>query len=260
MELFEKKYSFFTVSNTALFSSLQRYFRYILNQKLNSYSETAFLTSSVLLVHQEEKQNLDVLELVANNNDIKIIILGYDNSSTINLIDFGYLKENFSKVISKGEIYYKKLFSEEELKEKLKNFFHSHGEDSLFEYLNWTYYFLKNGPVQFLSNQTTYEEYINAFLKPGLKKWDYFKSRFLRYKFFIRMSNFEAILKKLETAINEADNYITLLSKLSEEKILRENINFFSQNIEKVTIIDEILNDFYRGHFLGATQIQNTSG
>lgn len=260
MKTLNHKYLFFRKLHPILFSSLHRYFKYILNQKLNPFSAVELVTSlTTILVYQEEKENPELLNIIADNRDIRIVVLGFDSNSTINLCDFVNLKNNFLSALSDDSSLSSELFTKEELIEKLKNFFQSHGEDSLFEYLNWTYYFLSNGPEQFIKNEITYEEYQEAFLAPGLKKWDYFKTRFVKYKDIIKLSIYKATLDELENEINEADNYINDLSRMNREKILLENINFYIEKIEKVKKIDDILATVYRKLSFGQSSFQNTN-
>jgi len=255
------KYFFYTGSHSLLFSSLHRFFDYILNRKLNPFSVAELVASlTTILVYQEEKENPELLKIIADNRNIRIVILGFDSNSSINLCDFVNLKNKFVFELRNNDSRSHQLFTDEELKEKLKNFFHSHGDDSLFEYLNWTYYFLSNGPEQFIKNEITYEEYQEAFLIPGLKKWDYFKSRFVKYKDIIKSSIYKATQDELEIVINEADNYINELSRMDREKILSENIDFYNEKIEKVKKIDDILSAFYRKLSFEGSPLQNTTG
>jgi hypothetical protein len=251
---------YYTNDSKNLYKSLRRFFNYLLNQNLTGFNEQgSFESNQGIFICKDEKDNPEPLKIIAQSN-IKTITLGFDYNSSLNLLDFANLKENFYKVITNRELYFKELYLEEEIKEKLKNFFHSHGGDSLFEYLNWTYYFLSNGVEQFIKNEITYEEYQQAFLMPGLKKWDYFKSRFVKYKDIIKFSIYKATLDDLKIAINEADNYINELSRMDKEEILRGNIDFYNEKIEKVKKIDDILSRFYRKLSFEGSPLQNTSG
>lgn len=242
------KYLFFTESHTLLFSSLQRYLNYILNLKLNPYSEAELNSSSstILLVYQEERENPRLLNVITSNSNLKLVVIGCSSNSTINLIDFANLKNNFSSELSNIDSQSHQLLSKDELKEKLKNFFHSHGEDSLFEYLNWTIYYLREGPTQFVTKNISFQDYNEKFLTVGIKNWNLFKSRYSKYKYFIKLSNVSSNSEKLETEINEADLYIYELSNMNEEIVLKKNEKYFSENIAKVEKIIEVLNALYR--------------
>ena len=251
---------YYTNDSKNLYKSLRRFFNYLLHQKLSSLNEQELpMSNQVIFFRRDERENPELLKIIIQSN-IKTLTLGFDNDSSVNLVDIANLKENFLKVISQGKLYYKELFSEEELKAKLKNFFHSHGEDSLFEYLNWTYYFLSNGPEQFIKNEITYEEYQTNFLSPGLKNWDLFISRFHKYRGIIQLCNYKATLNELENAINEADSYVNMLSGLTSKNLIESKINFFKENVEKFKRIDDILGTFYRKLSFEGSPLQNTSG
>ena len=262
MTLVDDKYLFFTKDYLQIFNSLDRYFRYLFNKNILLIQQAEIIKqASLLLILREERDNPQLLNIVTQTN-IDVITLGFDNDndSSVNLIDFANFKENFSKVLTQGKTYFNELFSEEELKEKLKNFFHSHGEDSLFEHLNWSYYFLSNGPEQFIKSEITYDEYRKDFLSPGLKNWERFKSRFYKYRDIIKLSNYKATLNELESAINEADSYVTKLSGLTGQNLIEEKSNFFKENVEKFKRIDDILSAFYRKLSFAVSPLQNTIG
>ena len=257
-----KKESIFYYTNDSknLYKSLRRFFNYLLNQNLSGFNEQgSFESNQGIFICKDEKDNPEPLKIIARSN-IKTITLGFDYNSSINLLDFANLKENFSKVLTQGKLIYKELFSEVELKEKLKNFFHSHGEDSLFEYLNWTYYYLSNGPEQFINNEIVYEEYKTNFLVPGLKNWEYFKSRFYKYRNIIKLSNYEATLNELENAIIESDSYVALLVDLNDQNMIEKKSNFYKDQVEKFKRIDDIIIAFYRKLSFEGSPLQNTTG
>lgn len=251
---------FFTNNKVLLLASLQRYSRYILSQELKTFSKSELLTSSdTILVHQNEREAPELLNFLANKQDAKIVIVGFNDSAFLNLIDLSNLKNNLEQIISSAKLNSTQLFTEEELKEKLKNFFHSHGEDSLFEYLNYTTYFLDSGIKQLLSNDISYEEFKNVFLLPGLKNWDKFNLRFLKYKDILKLSIYKPIVNSFEIAINDANEFISRLSDMSQEEICKNNIKNFVENIDKVKLVEKILTEFFKRIYIGETHIQNDS-
>lgn len=247
---------YFTRPNTYIFNSLKRYFKYVSSQSLICISTNFSLDDNDLLfILCEEKDDNELINFLVDNPEIKVITFGFNDNSSIDIIDLCNLKNSIQRIIRGNFENVKPLFTNEEIKEKLKNLFHSHGEDSLFEYLNWTVYYLREGPIQFLTKNISYSDYEEKFLAVGLKNWNLFKSRYLKYRYFIKHSNIYSSFEELETAINEADLYINNLSKMNEEKILEKNENFFYENIAKVQNISDILVVIYKDFQLGKTSL-----
>ncbi len=245
-----------TLNNHQLFNSLTRYFNCILKSQLIPLSNLDLLTeNSMLFIHKDDKENPELLKALLNKGNLKIFTIGFDEHSAIDLVNLSNLKTNISNILNQVAV--QSLLSDDEIKEKLKNFFHSHGEDSLFEYLNWTIYYIGNGPVQFIQNTINYDEYINLFLTPGLKRWEYFKTRFYKYKEIIKISIYASELSFLEEAINAADSYIMNLKKMNVDDMQKNNIAFYEFNIGKFKKIEDIIGKIYRIWSFGKSPLQN---
>lgn len=260
MKSLNHKYLFFAESHKLLFSSLKRYFNYILNQKLNPFSATeSGSLNKVLFVYQEEKENSELLNILVNNSNIEVVVIGYDTNSTINIVDLASLKNNFESELNNADFKPHQLFTVEELKEKLKNFFHSHGEDSLFECLNSVRYYLSNGINQFRNNEITFSDYELYFFVPGVKKWDYFLSRLLKYSNIIKLSNYSSTINELDEIVKSTTKNIQRLTILKDENIFNETDIFFESLIDNLKRIDNILIAFYRKLSFGQSSVQNTN-
>jgi len=251
------KYLFYTSANLLLFSSLQRYLKFILNLELNQKKETSSLSSQTLLVYHQEKENPELLNIMANNKNIKIILLGLDINCTINLLDFTNLKNNFISKLSEDSSTTTQLFTEDELKQKLKNFFHSHGGDSLFEYLNYVTYYFREGPMQFIYDNISCQDYKEKFLMIGLKNWKKFKTNYDNYKYFIKIYELPIKAEELEINILNAEKMIKKISDMSEQELLKENQKIFLDLVETLNKLNDILTSIFRNLSLGQHGLQN---
>ncbi|MEM4230814.1 MAG: hypothetical protein QXF25_02980 [Candidatus Pacearchaeota archaeon] len=251
---------YYTKHHPYLFISLKKYFKYIINVQLNFLTINSEVNkNAVVFLLNDEKEEKELLDLLIENMGIKVVTLGYDDNSSINIINFSSLKNRLQKILDSNYKDLKPLFTEEEIKEKLKSFFHSHGEDSLFEYLNWTIYYLREGPIQFISGNINYMEYVENFIKNGLINWDKFKSRYLKYKFYIKISKYHVNFNEIEKEVNESDKYVCYLSEFSEEELLNRDENFFRESIDKIEKVNHIIVRFYRNLPLGQPTLQNSS-
>lgn len=243
----KKEYIFYYTNDSEnLYKSLSRFFNHLLHNKLSSLIEQELPDSNqVIFIHRDEREYPELLKIITTSN-IKTITLGFDNDSSVNLIDFANLKENFLKVFTQGKLTNKELFSEDEIKEKLKNFFHSHGEDSLFEYLNWTIYYLREGPIQFITGNISYQELVANFIKNGAKNWDKFKSRYLKYMLFIKISKYHVDFNEIEKEVNESDKFVCILKEMSEKELQKKDENYFRESIAKIEKVNHIVLGFYR--------------
>jgi len=252
------KYLFFSVSRTLLFSSLQRYFNYILNQKLNPFSAAESDAShNVIFVYKEEKENPELLKILVNNSNIEVVVIGYDSNSTINIVDLANLKNNFESELSNADFKPHQLFPEEELKAKLKNFFHSHGEDSLLEKLNWVKYYLSNGPRLLLQNEINTSEYETKFYKLGKQYWTSFIRQVNQYKIYFQLLGLKDEIDEVISLKNQFDQFVITLDNLSQHPEVQINEPFIQKNIDLLKIIDQILIKIKKDLDIDVSDVQN---
>lgn len=235
------KYFFVTDSHTLLFSSLQRYFKYILNQKLNPFSATESGSSNnVLFVYQEEKENPELLNIIVNDSNINVVVIGYDSNSTINIVDLANLKNNFKSELNTADYKSHQLFTEEELKEKLKNFFQSHGEHSLLEKLSWVKYYLSNGPRLLLQNEISSDEYQTKFLNLGKQYWQSFIKQVNQYKIYFQFLGLKDEIDEIIHLQNKFIQYLIVIDNWSNNSETEINESLIQKNVDLLKKIEQI--------------------
>jgi len=258
MKSFESKYLFFAVSSTTLFSSLQRYFRYLLNQKLNPFSATESDAShNVLFVYQEEKENPELLNIIVNDSNINVVVIGYDSNSTINIVDLANLKNNFESELSNADFKSHQLFTEEELREKLKNFFQSHGEYSLLEKLNWVKYYLSNGPRLLLQNEINTSEYETKFYKLGKQYWASFIRQVNQRKIYFQLLELKDEIDEVIGLKNQFDHFVISLDNWSLHPEVKINEPLIQKNVDLLKKIEQILIKIKKDLDIGVPGLQN---
>jgi len=251
------KYLFFTESHSYLFFSLQRYFKCILNLKLNPFSQTDLLTSTALLIYQEEKENPELLKILSNHKNIKIILLGFDNNCTINLLDFTNLKNNFTLKLSEDSSSTTQLFTEDELKEKLKNFFHTHGEDSLLEKLNWVKYYLSNGPRLLQQNEISLSDYKEKFFKTGKQYWNSFVGQVNQYEIYFQILGLKVEIDEVISLQDQFAQFVVVLENYPQHSGVHINEPLIKKNIDLSKIIEQILIKIKKDLNIGVSGFQN---
>lgn len=254
------KFYYYSRHNTNLFNSLKRYFKYILNVQLNFLTINSEANKNVVLfLLNDEKEEKELIDVLISNEEIKVVTLGIDNKSSINIINLTSLKNFLQKIINGNYEDLKPLFTEEEIKERLKSFFHSHGEDSLFEYLNWTIYYFLNGPLQLITSNISYNDYLTSFISKGLMNWKNFKEKFLKHMYIIKFSNLQLNYCEIKNLVNEFDLYVDKLYGMPFDEIIKKKEKLFFNNIDKVRRIADILEEIYRNLSFGRPTLQNPS-
>jgi hypothetical protein len=252
------KYYCFTKDYLYLFTSLQRYFNFILKKELNILSQTELLTSTdTVLVYQEERENSELLKVFTDNKVLKIVV-GLDNNSFMNLIDLSHLKNNLLQAINKSGSRPSKIFTEAELKNKINYFFKGHGEESIFQVLNAVMYCFQNYDF-YKAGGLTDEEYKNLFIQPCKMQWAKFLIRFNKYKVYLRLLGHDKEIIKIEEYCVILDEFVknsdklimmkqakgdTNLAKVQKTLGLLKNIDYFFTKISnKLGLMDAPLQD-----------------
>lgn len=236
---------YYTLNNKNLFNSLTRYFKQILNSQLIPLSKSNnSVDNCILLVHFDERENPKLLDVLSRNNSIKFILIGHDNRSTIDLIDLSKIKKKILNAINQVDKNRGFLFTKAELKEKLKNFFHSHGEESIISDLNFIHYAVSNYSL-YVYDEIDYENYYSSFLIPAIKRFSSIEAKLVRFSPFIVMSGFGEELSVLIEKFPELKTFF----KSIDTDLLRQKNAESVKNIELILAslseINDILNKIF---------------
>ncbi len=214
-----------------IFNSLRRYFKYVLNSDLILFTEESASTNEPIniLVLEDEKNCIELLNRIKNLPEHDSIILGYNDSSLINLLNARLLREKMTSLIM-GKIISRPHFSAEELKTKLNNFFKGHGEESIFQVLTAVIYCLQNYEFYALGNLTN-EEYIDNFVNVSKQQWEKYILRFNKYKIYLDFLGYGDEILEIYDYCNVIDEFIKTFDELiGINQIGNDN------NLEKVKI------------------------
>jgi hypothetical protein len=229
-----------------LFDSLKRYFKYILECNLESVEEGIYSSVNTLKIfllnelHVKEEFVIEYSDLT----NYSIVLLGLGDPNSLNLLEFSQLSNNLKNLLNLS--FSQQLFSDDEIKSKLKNLFHSHGQDSLFEKLSNCQYYISNGIKLYSIGELDEETFQHNFIKPGKDSWNLFKERLNRYRYFLHQ----------KCQINEIDEIFLLISSIDQllDKMI-DNIksgekSFEENNLDEfialINQINEILLQIYR--------------
>jgi len=246
--------AYFSSNTPQLYSSLKRYFYFILSRKLIHIKELDKQIKNIdNLFILEDETNIDtIVELVTKREIKRICVLGFTNNlqkNYINLIDTKNLKPKlddfFSTKSKKKDL--SSIILVTAFREKIKLFFKGHGEESLFDGLNWTRYFLSNGLKLFLLGDIKITELQNKFLEPGINYWEKFKQRIYKYNPYLKLLNVSDKLLILENNINSFDFFLDKLKSALTGKKNKFSIDEkkIDKNLEYLTEIDEIVNSIF---------------
>ncbi len=256
-------YAYFTSNNNHLINSLKRYFHFLLSYEFNDIKNISYTVDN-LFIFEDEKNIDSIIDLVQNMEIKKVYILGYNKISKpnyINLMDLTKLGKTFQDTMVSKESN-KNLFGLiyiTAFKEKLNLFFKGHGEESLFEVLNWSRYYLSNGPLLYRQNEITHNEYEHKFLSPGLSYWQNFNNRFNKYKIYLILLGYNNKINEIVELILQFDSYLTQLKNLKVSEIKAVNENLINKNFAFLKKIDEILSTISRSLRIGDFYVQNSS-
>lgn len=252
---------YFTYNNKLLFSSFNRYLKFIFNSGIQSID---LLQVDLNVVHkifvlQEEKENPEFLKLIEILPITKFIVIDYNGDSNLNLLDQFRLYTRTQEILKPDYIPIVPLFTQTELILKVKNFFKGHGEKSLFSGLDWARYFLSNGPILYNQNEITHDEFTKNFLSPGISYWINFCERFNRYNIYLKLLKYKNEVEAIKSLILKFNNFIPKLNELSLPDVKSELTKYSSENIGILSKIDEILTTISRDLNIGEFPVQNFS-
>lgn len=233
---------YFTENKHHLFNSLKRYFKYVLDIELVSYTDRIKEENiGAIFILNEEKDNnaFKNLFMYSTNN---FITLGYDSkNSLINLLDLASLKEQLNKCILSVEENVFPLYTKEELLKKVEPLFKDHGEISLFEKLNYTQSYISNGIKLYLAKELEMEEVKHEFLLNAIKLWDNFRMRYQEYANYLKLLNCVSEVHLLNKYIMNFNEFICIIKRDIESNLIEIDELNLHKNLESLSKINEIL-------------------
>ncbi len=253
--------SYCTSDHKELFDTLNRYFKYNLGNSHQIVAQEEIDCNNLyrIFIFDDERNNQKFLKLLEPCLKYTVLKIGYNKNCTLNLLDFQNLHDNIEKILAPGYVPNTPLFTREELIFKVQNFFKGHGEESLISGLNWTRYYLGNGPILFKQNEITHDEYINIFLSPGLSYWQSFNNRYTKYNIYLRLLGYTNEVEEVKQLVSQFGDFLIELSKFSDSGLKLLGEKFISENIVLLKKIDEIMNAISRDLDIGDFQVQNFS-
>lgn len=242
-----------------MFSAIEKYFRFVMNIRLNPVSDSLSDTfeDKVIFIFESDRYNGHYLMKALGKRN-HIIMLGFNVHSNINLLDFKTLKTQFERTISSYSSL-DKLFIEKEIKERLKMIFNSHGEESLFKHLNSSRYNFLNGIKLYQMQEINREESIKNFLVPGLISWQKFKKRIDQQEILLRYLFNDTELSKVNDILKKLEIFIESIRKLSFSDSDTINETILNKNIDLLDKIDNILSKKYFNLVKANGSIQDSS-
>ncbi|MFH1040943.1 MAG: hypothetical protein V1773_07065 [bacterium] len=241
---------------------MKRYFKYVLNEELNSINENVLTIEDELInifVLEEEKDLQELLLIISKLKKYRVILLGYNQDSIINLLDDKPLKFIFEDAIN-GNIQSNLHFSREELKVRLTNFFKGHGNESIFKVLNIVIYGLQNYEYYNLGGIEE-NDYKNFFIIPCTTNWLEFVIRYNKYKIYLLCLGYNKEISEIDKVVVNLDLFIRGINKLLE-KNRRDYTNISERvkiNLGILKKIDYYLNKISNDLGLMDAPIQSTN-
>lgn len=228
--------------NKEIESALVRFLNYVLKIVIINKERKQSL-KSVIFIDENFNINDKFLVSLSNYYNPHIIVFGYINTSFnnyINILDFSNLKRNLQRALYDTGSNSLPLLYVKEIGSKINLFFKGHGEASLFSSLNWTIYYLSNGPVLFKENKLSWEEYTDVYLKPGLKYWYIFIKRFETYNIYLKVTGFKQEVELVKELADNFQVFSDTLKNSTEAKIKETNEEEIKKNIDYLKQIDYI--------------------
>lgn len=233
----------FYFNNERIKSSLQRFLYFVLHINFNNQKKEKEATS-YFIFEENYKIDISLLNILKEQDNPHIIVIGYHTNlhfdNYINVLDLSNLKTNLNRALnnpiknSSSLLYVKKIGA------KINLFFKGHGEESLFNSLNWTRYYLSNGFNLLNENKLNFKETENVYLKPGLKYWVNFKNRFNKYKIYLKILGYKSEVEQVKTLISDFQKFIDCLNLISKENNIETNELNIKKNIDYLKQIDYI--------------------
>ncbi len=233
------------IDNLYYSSALERYLNFVFGDELCISNKTEILENSDQYYFITEKCKIDeeFLQLFIKKEN-RVIVLGFQNKACINyinILNFPVLASNLKDVCLKPKYESHILLYINAIRSKIELFFKGHGECSLFDGLNWTRYYLSNGPILFGEGRFSWDDYLNIYLKPGLYYWEVFDNRLIKYDIYLRSTGFANEIKLIKINVDNFQRFVDELKNLTMRKTKNIKRSRLDENINYLKKIDEIL-------------------
>ena len=199
---------FFTAQHLNLYRSLDRYFRYVLNEKLTLLTEKSAIPedNSKIYVLDTEKYDDRFLKIISEMHKYHLILLGINEGDPIDLIHATCLRNEITRVLASDPPV--EVYKPDELKDKLKLLFRGHGEQTLLGCLGGVYYYLWNYSQMAKTGSWPTEGLNERFLMPGEKNWMEFTRRFTKYAPILSLAGYSEEEKNIKRNLNQFNLYL----------------------------------------------------
>ncbi len=224
--------------------AIRRYLKFVFNIESSILDKKIILDNSIILIEECALIDKEWLNLLYECSSRKIIILGLSRSSNdvyVNLLDLSHLKLNIRFALNSNKDTPTPFLLLHEVEKKMQLFFKGHGEESLFDTLNKTSHFITNGPALLIENMLEWNEYIGAYLNPGIENWNGFKERYKKHKIYLKVCGFEKETEAIENNMNNFQDYIDELKTLDKDEVKRMDVKKNKQNMDYLRQVDSIL-------------------
>lgn len=227
---------FFTSLNKPLFRSLERYFRYRLDERLTLLEDGCMENDqdACVFVLKEEKFDSNFLEIILIYRIANIVVMGFEEGGRVNLADTSRLAVQLWAVLSSDQN--ASPFTASELEEKIRSFFKGHGEQSLTGCLGEVSYFFENYK-KMVSDRGYEPAGLNSiFFEPGLKNWNKFLRRLDKYALVLCVAGKASEIKAIEDYVASINNDLNCFTKPDSFYIFDERT---LQGLREITKIME---------------------
>jgi hypothetical protein len=233
----------FTKKHQSLFPSLSRYFRFIFGITLFSACIEKDDIQPVVILFEDEKEDLCVMKTIADNEDVRIIILGLSTKSPISLIKLSEFNMRLKIAINNPAIAKSMLYKPEELIPMVSSFFRTHGKSSILQDLTNTIYYLKNGILMFQSKDLDWDDAETKFLRPAAHWWNVFVERIDRYQSCFILLGMGADIQEINDNVALLSEFISTIKKFDRQIIQGLRIETIEQIIGCLGKIFDVLSN-----------------
>ena len=241
-----------------MIKSLERYFFYVINVDNFSFGNIG----NLFIIDEDVEINQIILDTLLSTREFKVIFFGkakISSANYVNLSDYSNLKKNIVTSLMEKNINPSQFLLIKEFHFKIKLFFKGHGEESLFNGLNWTRYYLINGINLLNRNNLNLKEFKNVYLKPGLQYWDNFKNRFNKYEIYLHILGYKIEVEQVKSLISDFQDFVDCLGRFSKENNQEINELNIKKYVDYLKQIDYIFMKIYENITSQYESIQHIS-
>jgi len=232
----------FYFKNEQTKSALRRFLYFVLGISINNQNKEDEKQPQIcVFIAEDFNFPTSLITSIGYNN--LLIVFGYNNiplDNYINILDFSNLKKNLQGALHDRNNNFNALLYVKKINSRISYFFKGHGETSLLNSLNWTRYYLNNGPVLLRDGKLRWHEYSDVYLGPGLKYWHVFQNRFEKCKIYLQVTGFRDEVTKTNKLSSYFNKFAGLLQKADEESTKAIDSFEIDKNIDYLKQIDSI--------------------